>query len=201
MTSAPHLDQDAGWLPEEPFVFATVGTDHHKFDRLMLWIDDWCRETGCIPCVVQSGRSRPPPSARSRAFLPAETMRAAMTTALAVVCHGGPATIMEARSVGRLPIVVPRRRAFGEHVDDHQVWFTGRLAQLGEIALAEDQWSLFAQLERAMARPEDYMLTKQAADITATVQRFATAVEPLVRRRKPQQGCLPRRAERVETKP
>lgn len=199
VTSEAVVDQGTDWLPQEPFIFVTVGTDHHRFGRLMAWLDEWCLISGRPPCVVQSGSSVPPSSARSRAFLPAETMQEAMTGALAVVCHGGPATIMQARSAGRLPIVVPRRKLFDEHVDDHQVWFTARLAELGDIVVADEKQSLHAHLERAAARPEEYLLAPGDVDVSATVRRFATAVEPLVRRRRPHRGRMPRMAEQVET--
>ncbi len=40
-----------------PLVFATVGTDHHRFERLMDWMDAW----GAHPearLVVQHGNAR-----------------------------------------------------------------------------------------------------------------------------------------------
>jgi UDP-N-acetylglucosamine transferase subunit ALG13 len=41
-------------------------------------------------------------------------------TAEAVITHAGVGSILCARRAGHLPIVVPRRRRHGEHVDDHQ---------------------------------------------------------------------------------
>ena len=43
-------------LPDPPFVFVTVGTDHHPFDRLVQWADEWTTRTG-IACLVQTGTS------------------------------------------------------------------------------------------------------------------------------------------------
>jgi UDP-N-acetylglucosamine transferase subunit ALG13 len=37
-----------------------------------------------------------------------------------VIGHGGLGTALTALRMGRYPILVPRRRAHGEHVDDHQ---------------------------------------------------------------------------------
>ena len=62
-----------------------------------------------------------------------------MREAAVVVCHGGPGTIMLAATMGKRPIVVPRRKAAGEHVDDHQHAFTRRIAADGAIILAESE--------------------------------------------------------------
>ena len=63
-----------------------------------------------------------------------------MGSAAAVVCHGGPGTILGARHRGAVPIVVPRQHRLGEHVDDHQVAFSRRLAaDGGGIHLAETE--------------------------------------------------------------
>lgn len=59
-----------------------------------------------------------------------------------VITHGGPATIAQARAHGRVPIVIPRRQEAGEHVDDHQVYYSKRLAAAGEIIMVEDAESL-----------------------------------------------------------
>jgi hypothetical protein len=52
-----------------------------------------------------------------------------------IVCHAGPGSLALAWERGRTPVVVPRRAAFGEHVDDHQTRFC---AHLGERAVVWD---------------------------------------------------------------
>jgi UDP-N-acetylglucosamine transferase subunit ALG13 len=44
--------------------------------------------------------------------------------------------------------VVPRRQWLGEHVDDHQVAFSPRLAAEGGVFLAETEADLYALLDR-----------------------------------------------------
>jgi UDP-N-acetylglucosamine transferase subunit ALG13 len=51
----------------------------------------------------------------------------------AVVTHAGVGSILCARRAGHLPVVVPRRRRYGEHVDDHQVELTQELDALGAV--------------------------------------------------------------------
>ena len=51
---------------------------------------------------------------------------------------------MLARRFGHRPIVVPRRRHLGEHVDDHQLSLATRLARAGVVTLLEDTSALGA---------------------------------------------------------
>ena len=147
-------------LSREPTVFASVGTDHHAFDRLVGWLDQWQSSQGGgsqlgggVKCrvTVQYGTSRPPAIAGGDSLMAHPALQAAMWDASAIVTHGGPATIRDARRAGLQPLVVPRDPALGEHVDDHQIRFTRMLAERGEIVLCREQDQLFSALDRAVA--------------------------------------------------
>lgn len=140
-------------LVDLPLVFVTVGTDHHPFDRLIQWIDDWLangRETR-VSCFVQRGTSARPRHAHSSEYVAYTEMEAIIRSSIAVVSHGGPGSIMLCRYRDKWPIVVPRTRRLGEHVDDHQLAFSRRLAAAGEIRLAETEERLSQLLEEAVA--------------------------------------------------
>lgn len=165
-------------------VFVTVGTDHHPFDRLVAWANAWVaagRHHGA-PCLIQTGTSKPPEHAEWRNYLRYDEMVEAMSRAVAVVCHGGPATIMDARRLGRLPIVVPRSSRLGEHVDDHQQRFAGRLADLGQVHVASSQDELFALLDRALADPRAFEPEETGEGIAQAVRRFEELVDGLFSR-------------------
>lgn len=121
-------------------IFVTVGTDHHPFDRLVRWVDEWLATEGRgVTCFMQTGTSRVPRHADWRPYLAYEEMVSLMASARVVVCHGGPGTVMLSLALGKKPIVVPRHRSLGEHVDDHQVKFCRRAADRGDLYLAEDE--------------------------------------------------------------
>jgi UDP-N-acetylglucosamine--N-acetylmuramyl-(pentapeptide) pyrophosphoryl-undecaprenol N-acetylglucosamine transferase len=63
--------------------------------------------------------------------IPAPRMAAAMREADVVVAHAGTGSALSAFEAGVRPVLVPRRRAFGEHVDDHQVVTAAELARRG----------------------------------------------------------------------
>ncbi len=71
------------------------------------------------------------------------------------VCHAGVGSIVLARRYGLRPIVVPRKHELGEHVDDHQLELSRRLAQSGIVTLVEDERDLaaavFASSDEAIA--------------------------------------------------
>jgi UDP-N-acetylglucosamine transferase subunit ALG13 len=169
-------------LPEGAFVFVTVGTDHHRFDRLVDLCEAWGADRG-VAVFIQTGTSRPVDPDAGAAYLPFPTMAEAMTGAAAVVCHGGPATIMLARQCGRTPIVVPRDPAREEHVDGHQQKFSRWMADKGQVVLAPEEADLFAHLDEAMAHPERYRVS-DGIETEAAVSEFARLVDDLVDRRR-----------------
>jgi UDP-N-acetylglucosamine transferase subunit ALG13 len=151
-----------------PRLLVTIGTDHHPFDRLMQWIDELI-DSGAISAeqvLVQTGSTRPPRRPAVRASLPRAELLTVMAHADVVVGHAGPGTIMDARSVGRRPVVVPRQASRGEVVDDHQVTFARRLAALDKIVLAEDHADFVTAVERGLADPG--WLEVQRAELLAT---------------------------------
>ena len=175
---------------EGPLLLVTVGTDHHPFDRLVRWADAWLAgHPGALRCLMQTGTSAPPGASGGvewRAYLEFEALQAAMASAAAVVCHGGPGTILGARHMGAVPIVVPRQHRLGEHVDDHQVAFSRRLAaDGGGIHLAETEDELHRLLDRVAAEPAAFRSgsagqTPAGRDRATAVREFGRLVDGLV---------------------
>jgi UDP-N-acetylglucosamine transferase subunit ALG13 len=59
--------------------------------------------------------------------IPERDLTQAMREADVVVAHAGVGTALAALEVGKCPVLVPRRLAHGEHVDDHQTQIAGEL--------------------------------------------------------------------------
>jgi UDP-N-acetylglucosamine transferase subunit ALG13 len=171
---------------DTPLVVLTVGTDHHRFDRLVQWVEHWLAEQdGAVRVVGQTGTATPSSAFPCRRLLPPADLDEAVSAATAVVSHGGPATIMGIRTRGLLPIVVPRDPAHDEHVDDHQQRFARWLAARGEIALATTEAELHGRLDAALADPAAFRLADGGVDVTKiTVDRFGALVDELLERRR-----------------
>lgn len=140
-------------MTNSPRVLAVVGTDHHPFDRLVQWVDDWAEDRD-VPTLVQYGSASPPQHAAGVRLLPHDRLGDLLRDATAVVCHGGPATIADARAAGHRPLVVPRDPRHGEHVDEHQILFAERLLQRGEIDLPRGREELWLRLDAVLADPQ-----------------------------------------------
>ncbi|MFI7026593.1 glycosyltransferase [Micromonospora sp. NPDC049900] len=165
-------------------ILVAVGTDKHPFDRLVDWLRDWHGEVaGEVVLTVQHGHTRADGLPDAVPFLGHAELQTAMAGADLVVCHGGPATILEARRHGHLPIVVPRDPTRGEHVDDHQLLFARRLGTAGLVALCESRQELRDALAAGRADRSRFAVTvdaEAAEGQRAAVRRVGTIVEELV---------------------
>ncbi len=110
-------------------IFVTVGTHEQPMNRLFQALEAALESSEIQDEVfVQSGYTNFQfKHCKAKPFLAYEEMEKAFKDASVVICHGGPATIMQARLYGKKPIVVPRQKQYGEHINDHQVAFCTRL--------------------------------------------------------------------------
>ncbi|MBR1443677.1 MAG: multidrug MFS transporter [Firmicutes bacterium] len=112
-------------------IFVTVGTHEQPFDRLLKYVDE-AKEKNIIDdeIVIQSGFSKYEPKyCRCGKFYSYEEIEEFTDRARIVITHGGPSSFIAVIKKGKIPIVVPREKRFGEHVNDHQVEFVGIVAQ------------------------------------------------------------------------
>jgi UDP-N-acetylglucosamine transferase subunit ALG13 len=113
-------------------IFVTLGTHGQPFLRLI-------RALEALPAgdlVVQHGHSPAPGAGRAAAFMPFSEILEHIDAAETVITHAGVGSILCASRAGHTPVVVPRLRRFGEHVDDHQVELTRALADRGMVVPA-----------------------------------------------------------------
>ena len=55
-----------------------------------------------------------------------------------VVTHGGPASFLAPIAIGKIPIVVPRKKEYNEHVNNHQLDFAKQVEErMNNIIVAE----------------------------------------------------------------
>ena len=115
----------------------TIGTSE-PFDRLVAVADtvaDACGEH----VFVQAGRSTCKlVRAEMVSFMPSEDLRVLVANAHQVVTHAGAGSLLLALGEGKRPVVVPRLRRYGEAIDDHQVDFGRRMAEIGLAHFVDD---------------------------------------------------------------
>lgn len=163
-------------------VLVVVGTDHHKFDRVVRWIDEWVAGRPGVSAMVQYGTSVPPVRAAGSSLVAHSQLQILMRDAQVVVSHGGPATITEIRRIGKLPLVVPRDPALGEHIDGHQQRFSRRMGSSGFVVLCETRDALFEALDDAIANPSAYRVTAEgeAHRIASTVAEYGRILDSVI---------------------
>jgi len=131
-------------------IFVSVGTHETPFDRLLRAVAEL---DGGEDVVVQHGLSAIRcNSATEFDYLPFDRVLEYVRSARAIVTHAGVGSVMLALANDKRPIVMARRHAFGEAVDDHQVELAARLERAGLVEVVEDSRHLSEYLTRS-ARP------------------------------------------------
>jgi UDP-N-acetylglucosamine transferase subunit ALG13 len=167
-------------------LLVTVGSDHHPFDRLIGWVDTWLagQPKASVSAVVQYGTARPPRFGQGVAWVDHADLGQLMVEATVIVSQGGPYSILESVDVGRMPIAVPRRRALGEVVDDHQHAFCMLMSELEHALVVTTERDLHEALDRAVADPTAFRVPPRVSAVDDTIKRFAGLVADLRPRRR-----------------
>ena len=139
--------------PPLRMVVVTTGTLDFSFRRL------YDRLRSVLPrrvrVIVQAGRDGERldwPGASVSATLPPDALSALMCDADIVVAHAGIGSALMAFEAGKSPILVPRRKSHGEHVDDHQEQIAQKFSQAGLAVAAEASAVGPEHFSRALAR-------------------------------------------------
>ena len=122
-------------------IFVTVGTHEQPFNRLVQNVDEM-KKNGIIAedVIIQTGYSTYTPQyCQWQKLFPYEKMLRFVNEARIIITHGGPSSFIMPLQIGKIPIVVPRKHEFNEHVNDHQVLFCRALEErMGTIIVVED---------------------------------------------------------------
>lgn len=121
-------------------IFVTVGTHEQQFDRLIQEVDRLKKENLIQDEVfIQTGYSNYIPKyCEWEKIISYEKMNQMIEESDIIITHGGPATFMGVIAKGKVPIVVPRQKKFGEHVNDHQLEFCNRVKENYPIKLIKE---------------------------------------------------------------
>ncbi len=112
-------------------IFVTVGTHEQQFNRLLREIDK-LKEDEIIKeeVFIQTGYSTYEPKyCEWKSMVPYKEMQQLISQASIVITHGGPSSFVAPLQVGKIPVVVPRKADYEEHVNNHQVDFVKMVAE------------------------------------------------------------------------
>ncbi len=157
-------------------IFVTVGTHEQQFNRLVEYMDKWSRDHD-EKVVLQTGFSTYEPKHCSWSNLyPYEVMMEMVKKARIVITHGGPSSFIMPSQIGKIPVVVPRKHEFGEHVNNHQVDFCNQVAKRKRnIIVIED----VSELGDALSRYDEIVGSMKNGEVSNN-ERFCMNFEKIV---------------------
>lgn len=111
-------------------IFVTVGTHEQQFNRLIEYVDKLkANKIITENVIMQTGYSTYVPKyCKWKKLFPYDEMINNVNNAKIVITHGGPSSFIMPLQAGKIPIVVPRRKEFNEHVNNHQLSFCREVA-------------------------------------------------------------------------
>ena len=129
-------------------IFVTVGTHEQQFNRLVKYMDEWAA-THDEKVIIQTGYSTYEPTCCEwENFFPYQKMVELVGAARIVITHGGPSSFIMPLQIGKTPLVVPRKKKYEEHVNDHQVNFCHQVEErMGTIIVLDDVEKLGSLIE------------------------------------------------------
>ena len=160
-------------------VVVAVGTHEQPFARLLDIAEHCAAAVEGVECVVQSGpvRRELDWAVETQPFFAHADLLARIADADLVLAHASPGTVFDALAGGSQPLVVPRRREYGEHVNDHQIRFARRLADLGLAWTADDADEAAAAMVQAVAEGVELRRARVRDAYAASVKRTSRFVE------------------------
>ena len=132
-------------------IFLTVGTQMFQFDRLLKAVDELIDQNIIQETVIaQSGYSTyVPRNFRADPFLEPEEFKHLVESCDLLITHGGVSTILTGLSAQKKMVVVPRKKVYFEHVDDHQEEIAAKFEELRDICVCRNVDELSSCYHRA----------------------------------------------------
>ena len=142
-------------------IFVTVGTHEQQFDRLIKEVDRLKKENLIQDEVfIQTGYSNYVPKyCEWEKIISYEKMNQMIEESDIIITHGGPATFMGVIAKGKVPIVVPRQKKFGEHVNDHQMDFVEKVLNIYNLTVITNINDLMACISKTNEQQSTHLKT------------------------------------------
>lgn len=165
-------------------MFVTVGNATQGFKRLLDAVDEAAGQGlfGDEPIFIQTGNNPDfhASHCEQQSFLPMSQFEALLRDSSLIISHGGAGTLINILRAGRVPVVMPRRQRYAEHVDDHQIELIQALAEQGRVVPVFESADLKVGVKEARRRNKQ----PRAQSNLQLVELVARAIEELSGQRK-----------------
>lgn len=147
-----------------------------NFNRLIKKMDEISRHLN-EEVIIQIGRfGHVPQNAKYFRFLPEEDFIQIYKSSRIVVTHAGVGSIITALKLKKRLIVVPRMKAFGEHIDDHQIEFANIINQIGLAPVIYDIDKLKHMLEIDYPIEPNIELISDSINLRLHLRRYLESI-------------------------
>lgn len=164
-------------------IFVTVGNATQGFGRLLNAVDRLAGEGafGKDMVFIQSGNNPNfrPLYSRHEPFLSMEDFEMKIHEADLVISHAGAGTLFHTLQAGKVSIVMPRRKKYGEMVDEHQIELAKVLVEGGRFVIAYEPEDLPMAIKESINRRGLGVKSEKKRPMLDLV---AKAIEELVKR-------------------
>jgi UDP-N-acetylglucosamine transferase subunit ALG13 len=162
-------------------ILVSVGNAMQGFRRLLEAVDKLAGDGifGGEAVVIQSGNIRDFLAVHCKQvkFLPMDQFTKMVQDANLVICHGGAGILYHTFHAGKWPVVMPRRKRYGEHVED-QLKLVRALAAEGRIIPAYEPEDLPGAIEECRRRQASGVRSEEKK--SPMIDMVAKAIEELI---------------------
>ena len=146
-------------------IFVTVGNATQGFRRLLDAVEFQAQQ-GVLKgeeIFFQSGHTSTFSSVTNRLFpfISLEEFEQAVREAELVISHAGAGTLIHVLRAGKVPVVMPRQKKHGEHIDDHQVELVKELAAQGRVIPAYEVDQMGSAIEKARHKKKEPSILRE----------------------------------------
>lgn len=158
-------------------IFVTVGTQKFQLNRLLESVDKLIEKGMIVDTVfAQIGNSTyKPRHYQYERFLSREEFLRNIKLCDLLITHSGVGTIIEGLNFEKAIVVFPRRKEYGEHVDDHQMQIAEAFEKKDYILVCRDE----ALLGKVITSSKNKAFKKYVSGQKAVVERIEKFLETI----------------------
>lgn len=156
-------------------IFVTVGTHYMGFDRLIKKMDEIAAEID-EDVVMQIGYTEyEPVNAEWFKFKGTDDIKEYYRKADLIIAHAGAGTLLDSLSFKKSVVAVPRRKKYGEHIDDQQLELTDVLEKSERVLAVYDIEYLDSAIKKALITENTTLKTDKT--LTTYLNEFIRGLE------------------------
>lgn len=140
-------------------ILITVGSSNFEFNRLFMMIDELCEEGVLMKdeIIAQTGNiSYKIKNYSHFNFINNEIMEQYIEKANLIISHSGTGTVIKSLKKNKKVIIVPRRKKYNEHIDDHQLELANSFLMSNYLKVANNK----AELKKSILEIDSFIPKK-----------------------------------------